>query len=180
MIQVFNTELRDNNNAFEQVQTSPDVVWQNIIRNINGTLYIVGASKVTTPADSSQASDYEFLFVDAQPDGQVDSRYYKMKAAGNFTDTRGLASFNVDYIVNVGGRDIPCKADIRVNSGELLDVQNIIINPTITPAVDSVSPAVCMPNTNDLQNMIAEFCSLNNINQNIVDRESTADYTPGR
>jgi hypothetical protein len=176
MIQVYNNELNQTDTFSQEILGQP-VKWNNMLRDIQGTTYRVGSSKIT----SGQVPSYEFLFVDMNQEGQYESRYYSMTANGNFTDTRGLSSFDVEYIVNVDGRDVPCTARLLVNAGELIDINNMTLNPVITPAVASVDPQRCYPNQmTDVYNMLIEFASFHNIKQNITNRESISDFTAGR
>ena len=177
LIQEYNTRLAPGGQPFEHSENG-DVQWQHILQNYNGQSYSVGAVKITSTPN--QEPLYEFLLVYPQQDGQTASQYYSMSAMGNFSNDRGLATFNIGYISQINGTEVPCSAQIPVSTQDLLNLNNTSLTPRVTPAISSINPSACMPNINEIYTIIGEFCRVNNINQNIQHNETTSDFMPGR
>ena len=180
LIQIYNAGLQEHN-TLELRDESSYSQWNNMYQNINGQVYRIGASKATTYNSNNQVPEYEFMLVKTLPDGQVDSNFYQMTASGNFTNTRGLASMQIQYLAKYNNTDIPCTATLNINAGDLLNnMQGLHINPIVKPSIDSIPANECNPDFNDLYSIISEFCRLNNLNQNMNKNESVSDFIAGR
>ena len=128
-----------------------------------------GLTKTTKYADGVTPTEYEFLIYKGEnSEHQIVTQYYKVGATGNFANSNGLATFNLEYNALVNGQYIPCEASVRTNgaSAEFLPV-----NPReVRVKADKVSfedlritPETCIPDTNDILHIINEYARVNGI-----------------
>ena len=153
-------------------------VWNNMTKTVNGQTYSIGASKVTYT--NGQNPNYEFLIVTTDEQGQINSNFYTMTASGNFDNARGLSSFDIEYLSNIDGNQVPCTARINMNTADLTNPEQANLTPQVKPSVSVVKPQECPPNANDIITMLEEFGRINQISSRINKSESTSDYIPGR
>lgn len=158
--------------------------WNKMYQNIEGVAYNIGLSKTTFSQDPKQSHLYEFLIIKPQPDGQVDSVYYRMTQSGDLHHDRGLGTLSIEYIANVEGRQIPCTVNIGTSTQELASMQGVsntgdlqIKITNIVSESSMVSAEKCVPDMNDINNIVVNFSRLNSRYSYHV--ESTADFMPG-
>lgn len=123
-----------------------------------------GLTKTTKYADGITPTEYEFLvYQGLNANNQQVTNYYKVTPSGNFADTKGLATFTLEYNANYNGKQVPCEIPIRTNGAS---VEFLPVNPRelkFKTKVEKVDPAGCLPEGSDITHILSEFARVNGI-----------------
>ena len=121
-----------------------------------------GLTKTTKYADGVTPTDYEFLiYKGLNEGGQINTQYYKVTPGGNFANSKGLATFTLEYNALVNGQYIPCEVPVRTNGAS---AEFMPINPReLKTKAKDVDPTACLPEDSDITHILSEFARVNGI-----------------
>ena len=119
-----------------------------------------GLTKTTKYADGTPTK-YEFLvYKGLNQSGQINTQYYDVTPSGNFANSRGLAIFNLKYNALVNGQYIPCETTVRTDGASS---NFVTISPRDVVPMAEVDTEACIPDAEDVKQIIREYARVNNI-----------------